>query len=131
MSKRKFLIVEKNLVKAMSLEKKLQNTGAESIGIATDYVTSMLLIKDVVPDVVFISPNLTLEGEGLGVADEIKALISCDLFVFTDGLSDELKERFMSAHSYTFIKETDDECLIGALNGGISSKPFLQESSHD
>lgn len=72
MSKKHFLIVERNLIRAMDLEKEFTTFGAESVGIATDYITSMLLMKDKKADVVFINPNLTLEGEGLGIADEIK-----------------------------------------------------------
>jgi hypothetical protein len=115
MSNRKFLIVEKNLIKAMKLERKLKDSGAKTIGIATDYVTSMLLIKNQKPDVVFVNPNLTLEGEGLGVAKEIKLLIDCELYVFTDDLSDVLESRFRAATPYEFIQEMNDESLINAM----------------
>ena len=117
MSKRKFLIVEKNLIKAMKLEQKLKNSGAQTIGIATDYFTAMLLIKNQTPDVVFVNPNLTLEGEGLGVAKEIKLLIDCELYVFTDELSDILEARFRAANPYEFIQEMNDESLINAMSG--------------
>ncbi|MFT6745771.1 MAG: two-component SAPR family response regulator [Glaciecola sp.] len=123
---RKFLIVEKNLIKAMRMEKMLKDSGAESIGIATDYVTSMLLIKDQTPDVVFINPNLTLEGEGLGVANEIQLVAECDIFIFTAELSDVLKERFLVAHSYVFVMETDDECLKSALVNDQTSSSFVK-----
>ncbi|MFT6717570.1 MAG: hypothetical protein ACJA0Q_002227 [Saprospiraceae bacterium] len=115
MEKKKFLIVEKNLIKAMAMEKDLIALGLESIGIATDYLTSMILIKDTAPDVVYLNPNLTLEAEGLGVAIEIEMRVKCKIFVFTSGLSEILKERFIAAHSYVFIDEMDPVCLSNTV----------------
>jgi hypothetical protein len=42
----------------------------------------MMLMKDKKADVVFINPNLTLEGEGLGIADEIKLKFDCEILFF-------------------------------------------------
>ena len=121
MTNRKFLIIEKNLIKAMRLKKVLKDAGSQTIGIATDYVTSMLLIKKQTPDVVFVNPNLTLEAEGLGVVKEIKSLIDCDFHIFKSDLSDVLRERFSSVISYPFIEESNDKCLIDAMQQPESS----------
>ena len=115
MINRKFLIIEKNLIKAMRLEKVLKDAGAQTIGIATDYVTSMLLVKKQAPDVVFVNPNLTLEGEGLGIMNEIKSLIDCDFQVFKSDLSEVLKQRFSAVNPYPFIEESNDKCLVDAM----------------
>lgn len=121
MEKRKFLIVEKNLLKAIELERQLIELGGESIGIATDYLTTMLLINDVSPEVVYINPNLTLEAEGLGVAKEIEKKVKCEIFIFTSALSKTLKERFVIAYQYCFIDEAIELNLISSLKGGVGS----------
>jgi len=114
---KKILIVEKNLIKAMSLEKVFIKLGATSIGIATDYFTSMVLIKDSTPDIVFVNPNLTLESEGLDVAHEISQIISCKFYFFKSKMVKELSYKNLLSVPFQLVDETSMSELGSTLSG--------------
>ena len=80
----------------------------------------MLLLKEKKVDVVFINPNLTHEGEGLGIADEIILKFNCEIFIFSKYLEPRLKERFRAVSAHKFIDESlrseVNEALFGVFD---------------
>lgn len=114
--KRKVLILEKDLVKAMSYEKQISELEATVVGIATDYVTAMLLVKDHGPDVIFCNPNLTLDEEGLDVVSYVKEISDCEIHVFQDGLMESTKEKLQGDQSIKFLNKLTKEGFEAALN---------------
>ncbi len=77
----------------------------------------MLLMKEKKVDVLYINPNLSLEGEGLGIADEVKLKFDSEIFIFSADLDFGLKERFKVKYPYKFIDEKVEGNIKEALFG--------------
>jgi hypothetical protein len=117
---KKILIIEKNLIEAMSLERLFVKLGATSLGIATDYFTTMVLINDSTPDLVFVNPNLTLESEGLDVVHEVLKKITCKIYFFSSKISPELKNKISLLGDFESIDESSTAQLEVVLTGCMS-----------
>lgn len=75
----------------------------------------MIVVSQKAPELVFVSPNLTLEFEGLNVADEIKDIHDCWIYVFSGELNVEGKNILPKKYSYELVDENDQVDLKHAL----------------
>ena len=103
----KVLIIENDYKKAYSYSEILNKIqGVELLGVVSDKPTAMIMINNNQPDVVFCNPKLSLEGNVIPIALEIRK--KCDSKIIVLGKSLRIKEEMNKLHPYEYIQDANN-----------------------
>jgi CheY-like chemotaxis protein len=97
------LIVEDEIIVALSLERSLGSFGYDVVGLATKGSDAIRIAKELMPDIVLIDINLEDEIDGIDVAERLREIGDIPFVYLTSYSGDEILKRAIGTRPYGYL----------------------------